>query len=260
MCARTGKRERRSLLKERTLATYVDIGISIILLLAILIGALRGFAKQFTGGFCGIIGLIGSIGLTILILPALHRAGLLKSFAATATGWFKGETFTAELSDMEQLNEALSAGFLRILSKLSPRIWSSMEANGMNTLGAYFGDLCARFIVGTIIWIVLILIFKLIFWGIRRLLKKLASLPVLHTLDKIFGAIWSFAFTYIIVICILLTGAEIVVVKWLPNVRDTLWGIISETKVFQFLHETNIFGSYVAQLLNVDLSTLMPIV
>ena len=242
------------------MATYVDIGISIILLLAILIGAIRGFARQFTTGFCGIIGLIGSIGLTILILPAFHRAGLLKSFAATATGWFKGETFLVEISSAEQLNDTLSSGFLRILSKLSPRIWSTMESSGMNTLGAYFGDLSARFIVGAIIWIVLILIFKLIFWGIRRLLRKLASLPVLSTLDKILGALWSFAFTYIIFVCIILTVAEVVIVKWLPNARDTLWGIVNQTKVFQFIHETNIIGSYAAQLLNVDLSTLTPIV
>lgn len=242
------------------MATYVDIGISAILLLAILIGALRGFAKQFTSGFCGLIGLVGSIGLTILILPAVHRAGLLTGFAATASGWFSGETFIAEISSAEQLNEALSSGFLRILSKLSPRIWTTMETQGMTTLGAYFGDLCARFIVGIIVWIVLILIFKLIFWGIRRLLRKLASLPVLHTLDKIFGAIWSFAVAYIVVVCVILTVVEIVAVKWLPNVRDTIWGIVSQTKVLQFLHETNLFGSYVAQLLNVDLSTLMPII
>lgn len=242
------------------MGVYVDIGISAILLIGLIVGAIKGFAKQFTGGICGFIGLIGSIGLTILIIPALENAGTLTGFANVAAGWFKSEAFTTSVTSEEQLIEVLSAGFLKILSGLSPRIWAAMETYEMTTLGAYFGDLCARLIVGLVLWIVLLLVFKLIFWCIKKLLEKLASLPVLHTLDKIFGALWSLLLTYIIVVCFIVTAAEIVVIKWIPSIQPTLTEIINNSTVFQVLHDTNIIGSYIARLLNVDLSALAPIV
>lgn len=242
------------------MATYADIAVSVIFVLAILIGVIRGFARQFSKGLCGLIGLVISAGLTVLILPAVHAAGMLNGLAGTATGWFTGEQFTASVASHEQLLEVLSSGILSILSGLAPRIWSTMESAQMTTLGAYFGDMCARLIVGVAIWIVLLLLIKLVFFGIRKLLKKLASLPVLHTLDKIFGAIWSFAIAYIIVVCIIITAAEIVIIKWLPNFQPMLDEIVNQSKVFQFVHGTNIFGSYIAQMLGVDLATLSPIV
>ena len=239
---------------------YVDVGISAIFLIAIIAGIIRGFAKQFTKGFCGFVSLIGSAGLTVLIIPALHQAGVLNGFASTAAGWFSGETFITEVNSVEQLNEVLSTGFLKILSSLSPRFWATMEANGMTTLGSYFGDLCARLIVGVVVWIVLLLLLKLIFWGIGKLLQKLSKLPVLRTLDRIFGALWSLAITYIIVVCLLVSAVEIVIIKWVPSMQPMLEDIINNSTVFQLFHDTNILGSYIARLLNVDLATLAPIV
>lgn len=239
---------------------YVDVGIGAILLLAIIVGIIKGFAKQFTRGLCGFIGLIGSIGLTLLIMPVVQNAGMLKGFATTAAGWFTGEEFTVLIASEEDLLAALSSGFLKILSTLSPRIWANMQANGMVTLGEYFGDMCARVITGILLWIILLLAIKFIFLGIRKLLGKLSTLPVLKTLDHIFGAVWSLAITYVIVVCIITTAAEIVMIKYIPSMQPTLEQIVSETAVFQVLHETNVIGSYIARMFGVDLATLAPIV
>ena len=103
------------------------------------------------------------------------------------------------------------------------------------------------------------LIIKLIFFGIGKLLQKLSKLPVLHTLDKIFGGLWSVGITYLIVVSLLLTAIEAVILKWIPNFQETLAAILQDSYVFKFLHNTNVIGSYIAQLLGVDLLIIAPI-
>lgn len=242
------------------MATYVDIGIGAIFLIAIIVGIIRGFAKQFSSGICGFIGLVGAIGLTLIIMPALQSAGTLNGFSSSAAGWFSGEAFTTTVASEEELIGVMSNGFLRILTSLSSRIWTTMETNSMTTLGAYFGDLCARLITGIVIWIVLLLVIKFIFLGIKKLLEKLSKLPVLRTLDRIFGGIWSLLLAYVVVVSFITTALEIVIVKWMPNLQETLQSIVNESTVFQVLHDTNIIGSYIARMIGVDLATLSPIV
>lgn len=242
---------------------YVDIGISAILVIAIIVGIIRGFTKQFVGGFCGLVGLIGSIGLTLIIVPAIAEAGILNSFSSSAAGWFSGEAFTMQVTNQDELITALSSsGFLRILTteSISSRIWGTMNQLQMTTLGAYFGLICVKFIVGFVVWLVLLLLFKLIFWGIRKGMEKLAKLPVLRTLDRIFGAIWSLIVAYVIIVVFIITIAEIVAIKWLPaEIQDAFRSIIENSTVFQVLHDTNVIGAYIARLLNVDLATFAPI-
>lgn len=243
---------------------YVDIAIAAIFVISLIIGVIKGFVKQFTSGFCGLIGLIGSIGLTLIIVPALASSGTLNGFANTAAGWFSGEPFVAPIASHDDLISTLSSsGFLSILTteSISGRIWATMSQSQMDTLGAYFGSICARLIVGIIVWIVLLLIFKLIFFFIKKGLTKLASLPVLRTLDRIFGAIWSLLITYVIIVVFIVTAVEIIAVKWLPgDILETVRGIVNNSTVLQILHDTNVIGAYLARLLNVDLATLAPII
>lgn len=240
------------------MAIYVDIGIAAILLISLIVGAIRGMAKQFSKGLCGFIGLIGAIYLTLLLMPFLQKTGIFKSFAELAAGWFKKDAFTTAIASEEELLDILSGGILGMMSKLSPRIWAAMVANEMSTLGAYFGDLCARLIAGIVMWIALLIVIKLVFAGVRKLLEKLSKLPVLRVFDKILGAVWSVGIAYIILVCFVITAAEVVVVRWLPNnnVLNTLNNIINNSYIFKFLHETNVIGSYIARLFGVDLSAM----
>lgn len=243
---------------------YVDIGISAIFVLALIIGIIRGFTKQFVGGFCWLIGLVGSIGLTLIIVPALVKDGSLNDFSAVATGWFSGEEFIAPVNSYDDLLATLSASpFLAILKaeNISQRIWITMSESGMTTLGMYFGAICAKLIVGFVIWIVLLLLFKLVFWGVKKGLEKLAKLPVLRTFDKILGGIWSVLIAYVIIVVFAITAAEVVIVRFCSSeIQETLRNVLNDSAVYQILHDTNVIGAYIAKLLNVDLSTLSPIV
>lgn len=246
------------------MSTYVDIGIGAILLIALIVGLIKGFSKQFSKGLCGFLGFVGSILLTLIIIPMLHKAGVLNGFGATAAGWFSGEEFIAPINSYGELISTLdSSGILRILSNenVSGRIWTTMYESSFNTLGAYFGDLCARVISGVILWIVLLIIIKFIFLGIRKGIEKLSSLPVLRTLDKIFGLLWSAAIAYLVVVIFMVTAVEVVTVKWLPeNILETLRNILDNSIVYKALHDTNIVGAYIARLMSVDLATLAPLI
>lgn len=242
---------------------YIDIGIAAIFVIALIIGIIRGFTKQFIGPVCGLIVFVGSIGLTLLIVPALVDAGILNGFSNSATGWFSGEAFTTAVSSKDDLTTVLmSSGFLSILSSenIVTRIWATMSAAQMPTLGTYFGSVCARLITGVVIWIILLLVLKLIFWGVRKGFEKLSKLPVLHTLDKIFGGIWAIVIAYVIIVVFVCTAAEIVVVKFLaPEQKEAFRSILNNSAVYQTLHDTNVIGAYIARLFNVDLTTLTPI-
>ncbi|MDE7454419.1 MAG: CvpA family protein, partial [Clostridia bacterium] len=123
--------------------------------------------------------------------------------------------------------------------------------------GMYVGNLCANLIVGVVVWIALLLIIKLIFWIIKKLLLKLAKLPVLRVFDRIFGALWSLVIAYVIVVCIVLTVAEIVIIKFGgEGLQNTMIQIVNESTVFKFIHDTNLIGEYIANLFNIDLSSL----
>ncbi|MCM1194325.1 MAG: CvpA family protein [Firmicutes bacterium] len=238
--------------------TIIDIAIGIIALIAAITGLVKGFTKQFVKGFCSLVSFFGALALAILLTPLIQQTEFFKNFSMTATGWFTADYFSTPVHSIEELNAVLGQSFLKILESVSDRIYTNTMLPGeMTTLGQYFGHVCATLIVGFVIWLLLLLIIKLALFGVQKLLTKLSQLPVLRTLDKIFGLVWSLGVTYLFVVCIGITAVEIVIVKFLPNQIDTfLRPLIENTFVFKVLHETNLVGSYIADLLGIDLLSL----
>lgn len=235
---------------------YVDIAVGAIALIAIIVGIVKGFSKQFSKGLCGFIAFLGSIMLTFILMPYIKKISLFSSFAATAGGWFKGDAFTVTITNIEELNSVLSESWLRILAKLSDRIFNAMQEFGFDTLGAYMGNIVAGLIVGFVLWIILLVALKYLLLGIKALLGKMAKLPVLNTFDRIFGMVWSVAVTYLIFVGLIITAAEIVIIKWVPAAQEPLQTIINDSHVFSFLHSTNVIGENIAKLLGIDLLAL----
>lgn len=240
------------------MALYVDIGIGAIVIIALIIGIVKGISKQFTKGFCGLVAVLGSIVLTILLMPYIQNVDAFKSFVGITEKWFTKEYFTATIASTEDLNAVLSQGLLKILSRVSDRIYNAMQIGEMTTLGAYFGDLLARIITGLVLWTLLLSVINLIFLGIRRLFVKMAALPILRTPDKILGGIWAVGIAYLIVICLIVPSLEIAVIKWMPDRQAKITQIIEESHLFKFLHNTNAIGSFIAQLFEADLQAILP--
>ena len=242
------------------LGTFIDIGLVAIVFIAFVVGIAKGFVKQLTGLLSGLVALAGSIALTALIIRSLQGTEFFLSFAATASGWFTQECFTTPVVAAEELSALLDgAGALRILSFMSQSLFEDMQALGCSTLGEVLGFHVASLIADFVIWLVLYLALKFIFKGIKALLMKIVHLPVIKTLDKIFGSIWSVAITYVIVIGLVLTAVEIVMLKFLPDAEiwTTIQDCICQSKLLTLAHNTNIIGSVIAETFQVQLPTLV---
>lgn len=235
---------------------YADIAMCAIALIAIIVGIIKGFSKQFSAGLCGFIAFLGSIMLTFILMPHIKKVSVFTSFAQTAGGWFKGDAFTVNITSLEDLNIVLSESWLRILAKLSDRIFNTMQELNFSTLGAYMGHVAAGLIVGLVLWIILLVALKYILLGIKALLGKMAKLPVLNTFDRIFGMVWSIAVTYLIFVGLIVTAVEIVIIKWIPAAQEPLANIIDNSHVFSFVHSTNVIGENIAKLFNINLLEL----
>lgn len=240
------------------IGTIIDIAIAVIALIAFIVGIAKGFVKQLTGLLSGIMSLILAVVLTALVANWVCGTDLFASFQGTAAGWFKKELFTTEVVSQEELLGVMvsAGGFWGILKGLAPSFYVAMETNGYTTLGQLLGLYVAKLIAYVAIWLVLFIVLKLLFKGLGKVLGKIASVPVIKTIDRLLGAVWSLAFTYVIVIGVLLTGVEIVVSKYISGSWEALCGILSQSKLLTIANNTNFIGAFLAEFLQVTLPTL----
>lgn len=237
----------------------IDIGIGVVVLVAAVIGLIKGFHNQFTKGLCSFLALCIAIALTVLIAPLVRPLGFYVGWQNSAAGWFSAEYFSAEVHSTEELTAVLEGTPLGILKNMSEQLYSDMQSMQLTTLGQFFGAAIINIIAAFVIWLILYLIIKFALYGVKRLLNKASEVPVLKTIDKIFGFIWAEAMTYLVVVVLILTIGEIVVIKFLPSNIETVRGVIESSHVLSFLHNFNL-GSVFAKLMGVDLSVLTPIV
>lgn len=234
----------------------IDIGIGIILLIAAIAGIIRGFHKQFTKGVCSFVAFFAAIAVTALLLPQLRVLDFYQGFQNTATSWFSSDLFTTKITSVEDLRAAIENSALSILSGISEQVFDSMQIAQVDTLGRFFGNAIVNVAAAFIVWLAFYLIIKFALFGIRALLTKAATLPVLKSIDKIFGFIWSEALTYLFVVSLLLTVVEIVVVQFLGDFVEPLKDIIANSKLLNVAHNVNVIGSAVAKVFGIDLTVL----
>ena len=232
------------------LGSFIDVGLGVIILIAGIVGLSVGFSRQFSRPLVGLVAIFGAIALTAVIYGLISPLGFYGNLEQKAIGLFTAEFYSQEASDAASLAEVLNSGYLKLLSTSSETIWRGMAAMEVTTLGAYFGKLLIKVAAQFLIWLVLYLVIKYLLFGIKYLMTKISRVVVFKSIDKIFGLLWSLALTYIVVISIVLTTAEIVLVQFVPNIADKLGDFISQTTFVKFLHNTNMVGSFISSLFN----------
>lgn len=236
----------------------IDIGIGVIILIAAIVGLIKGFHNQFTKGFCSFVALCAAIALAAIIAPLIRPFGFYTNLQNTATGWFTAEYLSVEVHSAEELSSVLEGTTLAILAGASDQIFGKMQESQIATLGKFFGSVIINVIAAFIIWLILYLILKFALYGVRVLLKKASEMPVLKSIDKIFGFIWAEVITYLIVIVFILTAAEIVIIQFIPSAIEPVRNIIGSSHILSFLHNFNL-GSVLARFLGLDLTALTPV-
>jgi len=236
----------------------IDIGIGVIILIAAIFGVIRGFHNQFTKGFCNFVALCAAIALTVLVSPIVRNAEFYQGLQLAATGWFNAEYFSIPITSVETLNNTLAETPIKILTGVSNQIFAAMQQSQADTLGRFFGNAVVNVIFAFIIWLAFYLAIKFILFGFRALMTKTATLPVLKSIDKIFGVIWAELLTYLIVVVFALTSFEIIVCSFVQGWIEPVKGFISSSKLLSLAHNLNL-GSILARFIGIDLTVLSPV-
>lgn len=234
----------------------IDIGIGVILLIAAIVGIIRGFHKQFTKGVCNFVAFFAAIAITALVLPPIRGLGFYQNFQDSATGWFTADFFTVKVTSAEELRAAIENSAVSILSGISEQLFNSMQIAQVDTLGRFFGNAIVNVIAAFILWLAFYLIVKFALFGLRALMTKAASLPVLKSIDKIFGFVWAEAITYLVVVTFILTLFEIIVVQFIGDFVEPVKNMIANSKLLNVAHNINVIGSAIAKIFGVDLTVL----
>ena len=239
----------------------IDVVIAVVILVAVIVGLARGFCRQFSRPLVGIISIVGAIALVTIVYPLITSTGILNGFMAKASGWFTPEFYKTKIDSVETLQATISDNYLRILSGSADRFYARMEGLLLGTdfditIGNFFGVTIVNIICELVMWIVFYLVIKYMLFGIKYLLKKITSVVVFKSIDKILGLIWSLAWTYVITVGIVLTTGEIVLGQFLPDFAAKVTPYMSQSVLLSFFHGTNVLGSFIANILGMNLLSL----
>lgn len=242
--------------------SILDIVLIVFLLVTVIIGLKKGFAKMISGPLCIIAALGGSVALVILLTGLVQSLDLFAQLNATIAGWFAQPLMTFEVGSAEALGQLLTtedAGAFSVLAGLTTQIYDGMQQAGIFTLGGYLGYLISTAIAGFVIWLVSYIALKYICLGLKKLLCWIASLPVLKSIDKIIGAVFSIAVGYIIVFGVIYSAFAIVCAKFFPDFGQQVIVLVDGSTLFSYVHHTNFIGDFLCKMFQVDYATFAPI-
>lgn len=211
----------------------VIIGVGAI---ALIVGLIRGFAKQLGKGFCSLAGIVGAFAVCFVVMNLIKTApwSVYTSFVNITSGWFAEGTglgnFAQSLTGIEAVAKALN------------------DTYGGN-VALMFGTILADVIFDVVLWLISYLVIKYVLYGIASLLKLLAKVPVFKSIDRLFGGMWAVLVTYAIVVVVLYTAVVALGVKFgsdggaFAELLDGIKNGVSESAVFKYVHEYNIVGA-----------------
>ena len=241
-----------------SIGIIVDILLGLAFLVALIVGLARGFCRQFSRPLVGLIAIIGGISLVAIIYPLIVDTGVLNGFMAKASSWFTKDFYTTQIDSVDTLQTTISDNYLRILSGHAEQFYGRME--GMlagtdfeMTIGNFFGVVFVNVVCEFGMWVIFYIAIKYLIFGVKFLLEKITLVVVFKSIDKIFGLVWSLAWTYIIVVGILLTTGELVINQFFPDLATNVADVISNSSILNFFHGTNVLGSFIANLLGKNL-------
>lgn len=270
------------------LGLIINAVLVVVLAVSFIVGLCRGFARQFSKGLCRLFALILAVVLVVVLLPIIKGQGANASEGPTiygavldkCEGWFKDESFSVHVENVEQLTEVVDSGFLRIFSSKSGDIFADMQQKQIYTFGRYCADYVASALLDVVLWIICYLVVKYLLYGLRALLIKLTTVPVIKSLDKLFGLILSLLVAFLLIF-VLLTAFEIVAVKYVPSLQPFAQSLVMEgpipisvqegveinyydqtnmSSILKLFHDNNVLGSLVVDKLfpnQIDLANLV---
>lgn len=241
----------------------IDFVVLAIFLVALIVGAIKGFSRQFSVGVCVLLGFAGATIATWLLSDIVMNIPFVHSLHTTFAGWFNAEqlntvvdTSLGTQDGATAVSTLLQETSFRFVSFFSEAIYSTMCSSEVNTIAAVFGLVIVEIIADILMWIVFFLIVYYVFRALRKLLLRITEIGVFRVVDRLVGMVVAVAITYCILVVIVLTGAEVVLAKWQPDLQQSFYNIVEQSPVLTFLHSTNVLGGMLAKSMGVTLPSL----
>ncbi len=196
----------------------IDIVVAVILIIAIIIGLVKGFAKQVLGLLGFIAALVGAYFLCSLVIDFLKTT--FPQVTEMVHGWILGIPGLGDIGHLtpENAQEILNHSTIPVF--LHGLIISAVEANG----GLDITPLLADWVMMAIVFVILVIILLILFAIIKKLFTWIANLKFIKPLDKILGMIFSVAVCVVVlvVVLILLAGvaSEFITALLTPMLED----------------------------------------
>lgn len=245
-----------------TLGVLLNIGASLIIAVAAIVGLAVGFTRQFSKPLVSILAILSSIVLVAVLYPIIFRTGILNGFVAKVATWFPNEFYTRPVTDIESFHAAIEDNYLRILAGsdewMFAQITNVLTDSGLEwTMGNFFAKLFVNAVIEFSMWIIFYLIIKYFLYGVKYLLCKITQVVVFKSIDKILGLAWSLAWTYIIVVGVIFTVSELVIVQFFPGLEPTVANWIKSASILKLAHDTNILGSFISNILTMRMINIV---
>ena len=238
----------------------IDVCLIAVFLIAVVIGLVKGFNKVFMGFLSEIGGLAVAAALCSVIANKLLAIPQFANLSLTFANIFKAETANVTVTSLEELSALLTSGVWGLLAGKADYIWLKMQTYSTETLAAYGGYVMLKAITIFVCFIVLLLLVRFVLNTICKLFQKLNKHTVFKVLNMILGVVWAFSITYLLVVGVLLTGAEIVISKFMADNIAGIQAAIGDSAILKLLHDTNFIGRLISNSFSIPLPDLFPTV
>ncbi len=183
---------------------YIDIIVGLLLIVAIIIGLVRGLAKQILGFFGFIAALVGAYFLCAPVTNFVQTS--MPKVAETVSGWIAGIEGISEISSLTPENAQAILNQSSIPVFLHGLIINAVQASG----GIDLLPLLTTWALNVIVFILLAIVLLIAIAILKKIIYWFANLKFIKPIDKLLGAVFSVvicAALIIVVLAILVTVA-----------------------------------------------------
>lgn len=228
--------------------SILDLIVVALLIFVSLIGLRQGFVNRLVGVVAGLVALVAAIALCKPFANLLNIAfNMQDGIASSLTKSFaKNESLNVAITDIDQVknlldNQNLLPGFIK------NAVLKIKDYAGTETLAQILGDVCAKYLVIGISFIILWVVVRVACIFLKFVFARIEdSHPSIFLANKILGVCFGFLQS-LIVIC-----AIIFIISLLPaNIFGWLQRTIDQSKICLFLSKHNIFAPLFTLLLGI---------
>lgn len=245
-----------ALLLTASVNTIIDVVALVIICAFIIIGACKGFVKTFFTVFGGFLSLLFAVLLCTSVARTLeNHFGLITNVAKSLSGWLTGifgdtlmNTPLSEATNGGLTEEGVAGWIIKLVSKMQ----DITELPPETTLSDVVCPIFAYYAVSIIGAVVLYILFRLIFFMIGEIVRKLHTFTAIRVTDNVLGSVLG------VVRGVIAIQAMLMLIKIIPlSFCQDIITAIPSTFLVKLLDGGNLFEMIVNAFLSTNITDII---